>query len=272
MFAFICETSAGYDNHMSSESFLRGKRTIVTGAGKGIGREVALALANNGSDICAVSRNSKEIADVVELIKELRVKGVGVTADISEESDAARAVSDAVARLGGVDAVVCAAGYPMLPELWNKSLQETNSKDFLDVFRVDVLGSFNVIREALPIMTKQHNGVLILFSSTPAISGYDKGGVYTVAKAANLGLMKSLASEYGKFGIRAYAVAPGNIKTARTFDGLSIEEQRSLEDESPMKRWGTPEDVAGVVVSLVSDRMGFVTGQTIVVDGGTVML
>jgi 3-oxoacyl-[acyl-carrier protein] reductase len=276
MFVFICKSSLISDeiqgNLMSSESLLRGKRAIVTGAGKGIGREAALALAKNGADVCATSRNAKEIKELVSEIKKLHVRAIGVAADITEKTGATKIVGEALGKLGGVDAVVCAAGYPMRQELWNKSMQNTTSKDFLDVFKVDVLGSFNVIREALPIMVNQKRGVIVLFSSTPAIAGYDKGGAYGVSKAANVGLMKSLASEYGKYGIRAYAIALGNIRTARTFDQLTKDEQTILENEPPMKRWGKPEEVANVIVSLVSDKMSFVTGQTIVIDGGTVML
>lgn len=257
---------------MSSESMLRGKRVIVTGAGKGIGRETTLALAQAGADVCATSRNSKEIKEIVSEIKKYHVKSIGVVEDISEERGAAKIVSDALGKLGGVDAVICAAGYPMQPELWNKSMQNLTSKDFLAVLKVDVLGSFNVIKEALPIMVNQRRGVIVLFSSTPALAGYEKGGAYAVAKAANLGLMKSLASEYGKYNIRSYAIAPGNIRTGRTFDQLSKEEQIALENEPPMKRWGKPEEVANLIVSLVSDRLSFVTGQTIVIDGGTVMI
>ncbi len=251
---------------------LGGKRAIVSGAGKGIGREVAIALARNGADVAIVSRDSKEITELVKYIATFGVRAAGVATDVSKGTGAAEIVKECLLKFGGVDALVCAAGFPMQDDLWNKSIQETSAEDFLKVFEVDVLGSFNIVKHALPVMVRQKRGVIVLFSSTPAISGYDKGATYSVAKAANLGLMKSLASEYGKYGIRAYAIAPGNIQTARTFDKLSDEEKVVLQNESPMKRWGAPEEVANTIVSLVSDNMSFVTGQTIVIDGGTVML
>ena len=108
-------------------------------------------------EIRMISRNSSS------RIKKYHVNAVGVTADVSKKSGAAKIVSDAKKKLGGVDAVVCVAGYPMLPDLWNKSMQDLIFGDILNVFEVDVLGSFLVIKEALPIMVKQKRGVISSF-------------------------------------------------------------------------------------------------------------
>jgi len=191
---------------------------------------------------------------------------------VTISSDAGMIVSRAIEKLGGIDILVCAAGYPFDPELWDKSLHELTEDDFLRTFNSDLLGSFRFAKGVIPEMIRQRSGVVILFSSTTAIAGYNKGGSYTIAKSAVRGLAKEIASEYGEYNVRAYAVAPGNIKTDATFNNLSKEEQSSLANESPMKRWGNPEEVAHVCVVLGSDNMSFVTGQTIVVDGGTVML
>lgn len=251
---------------------LSGQRAIITGAGKGIGRQIALNLGRNGCRVCAVSRTQDDIDDVVSKIRKYGSESIGVLANVSRSNDARRIVSKAKLAFGGIDAIVCAAGYPMKEDLWEKSIHELKENDLLEIFKVDVLGSFLLAKEALPLMAKQRSGVVVMFSSTPAISGYEKGGAYAISKAANLGLMKSIASEYGKYNIRAYAIAPGNIKTNRTFDHLTVRERKVLELEPAMKRWGEPEEVSRVVVALVSDSMSFVTGQTIVVDGGTVML
>ncbi len=237
-----------------------------------MGRSISLAYAENGAELCVVSRTK---SDLDELATEIRSKWesriVTLQGDVSDPKSTSIA-SDAIRLLGGVDVLVCAAGYPFQDELWNKPLHELNDTDFEEVLNVDLLGSFRFAKGVLPLMVQQKHGVIILFSSTPAISGYNKGGVYTVAKSAVRGLVKEIAAEYGGDNVRSYAIAPGNIKTSATFDNLSAQEQKILAQESPMKRWGDPSEVANVCVVLASDNMSFVTGQTIVVDGGTVML
>ena len=256
-----------------SVNLLTGKRALITGAGKGIGREIAIEYASSGADTCLVSRTSEEIELLAkEIRRRFRVESIPITADVSSRESTRNAVVNAQRQLGGIDILVNAAGYPLIKELWESRMHTLNEEDILRVLQVDVLGSFRMIKDVLPFMMKQKHGVIILFSSTPALSGYDKGGAYTVAKAANLGLAKELAAEYGRYNIRVYAIAPGNIKTKRTFDQLSKKDQEKLASEAPLRRWGTPKEVAEVAVALASDKMAFVTGQTIVVDGGTTML
>ena len=117
-------------------------------------------------------------------------------------------------------------------------------------------------------MVEKHRGVIINISSTPAISGYIKGAPYTVAKAANLGITKHIAAEFGKYGIRCNAIAPGTIATQRNWDRLSTEQRVSIVTTIPFGRAGKPEEVAGVALILACDYTSFVNGQTIVVDGG----
>ncbi|MHB8566700.1 MAG: SDR family NAD(P)-dependent oxidoreductase [Nitrososphaerales archaeon] len=254
-------------------ALLEGKNALVTGAGKGIGRAIGLSLAENGANVCLSSRSLEDIETLSrDIVSSSLVKAFPLTADVSKKTDAKNLVHSALAKMGSIDILVCAAGFPLIGKVWEQSLHELDEDDFLSVFQVDVLGSFRMAKYTLPVMMKQKSGVIILFSSTPAIRGYNEGAPYTVAKAANLGLVKEIASEYGKYNIRAYAVAPGNIRTEKTFDRLSAKEKKLLAGEAPMKRWGEPREVASVVCALASENMSFVTGQTIVVDGGTVML
>jgi 3-oxoacyl-[acyl-carrier protein] reductase len=252
---------------------LEGKKALVTGAGRGIGRSIALAFAENGADVALVSRT---LVDVEKTAKEIEdrfhSKQVALAGDVSSKQGSKGIVDKALSALGRLDVLVCAAGFPMIPQIWEKSIHELEEEEIINVFEVDVLGSFRVAKEVLPQMISQKEGVVVLFSSTPAIAGYGKGGAYTISKAANLGLVKEIAAAYGKYNIRAYGIAPGNIRTERTYNPLSEDERTALASEASMKRWGEPEEVAAVVVALASDKMSFVTGQTIVVDGGTVMV
>lgn len=253
---------------------LVGKKVLITGASRGIGRAISLQFADSGARLCLVSRKE---ADVDSLAREIKLKWSSVDVyplqgDVSSSKDGIEIARKATNLMGGIDAVVCAAGYPFDPSLWNASLDQLSEDDFLKVFNTDLLGSFRIVKSALKTMISQKSGVFVLFSSTPAISGYNRGGAYTVAKSAVRGLAKEIACEYGEYNIRAYAIAPGNIKTDATYNNLSKEDQNQLAQESPMKRWGDPSEVAKVCAVLVSDNMSFVTGQTIVIDGGTIML
>ena len=251
---------------------LKGKRVVVTGGGKGIGRSVSLSLARNGADLSIASRTKNDVDVLVdEISSKYSIRVMGSYVDVAKKTEASKLIEDSVSFLGGIDAVICAAGYPLLPDLWDKSLHNLDDGDLLKVFEVDVLGSFHVIKAALPAMMRQQSGVIVAFSSTPAVAGYDKGGAYAIAKAANLGLVREIASEYGRYNIRAYAIAPGNIMTNRTYDRLTPEEKTALANETPMRRWGMPNEVGETIAALVSDKFSFVTGQTIIVDGGTVM-
>jgi 3-oxoacyl-[acyl-carrier protein] reductase len=258
---------------MDQQKLLYGKKVLVTGAGRGIGRAIGLSVVKHGADICVSSRT---LVDLLSLEQEIKKTGssslvVPVVANVSVTSEAKMLVDMATRRMKQIDVVICAAGYPLESNVWESHLHELNEQDFLNVFKVDVLGSFNVVKNILPSMIKRRKGSIILFSSTPAIGGYDKGGPYTVAKAANLGLVKEIASEYGKYNIRCNAIAPGNIKTGNTFDRLPAKIKKKLAEEAPLGRWGDPGEVARVVCLVASDEMSFVTGQTFVVDGGTVM-
>jgi 3-oxoacyl-[acyl-carrier protein] reductase len=169
-----------------------------------------------------------------------------------------------------LDVLVCCAGYPLVEEWWHTPLHQMNESDIEKWFRrvraVDVDGARYCSHYALKIMIPQRRGSLIYISSTPALAGYH-GTPYTEAKAALLGLMRDLAREYASCGIRANAVAPGNIASG-WYHQLSEQKKQELAVTAPMHRWGLPEEVAGAIVFLASDLAGFMTGQTIVVDGG----
>ncbi|MDW8083762.1 MAG: SDR family NAD(P)-dependent oxidoreductase [Candidatus Caldarchaeum sp.] len=252
---------------------LDGKRCVVTGASGGVGRAVVEELLREGAHVAAGARR---VSVLEKCSEEWRRKFSSERIstnylDVSDEKSVSDFVKSVVDVFGGVDAVVNVAGYVFEPQIWNKRLAETSADEILAVFKVDVLGSFLMVKHTVRIMKKQRYGVFVNFSSTPAITGYDRGLPYTLAKSAIIGLTKHIAWEYGRYGIRAYTLALGSIETEPSVKWLSRSEYEALARESPLGRWGKPEEVAAVAAFLCSEKPSFVNGQTIVVDGGAVL-
>ncbi|HUR68640.1 MAG TPA: SDR family oxidoreductase [Candidatus Thermoplasmatota archaeon] len=250
------------------ERLLSGKDIIVTGAAqeRSIGDAIARACAEHGAHVHVLSRRADTaIAAAKRLEKEaLRASGHGcdITSDASVD---ALARAPALARVAGI---VHNAGAPVTQ--WARSFDEVPIDEFRAAFEVDVLGAARLSRALLPRM-KERGGSLVFTSSTAAIAGYEFLHEFAPAKAGVLGLMRGLAAEFGRDGIRANAVAYGNISSPATWDSLDETQRSSLALESPMRRWGTPREAAGASVFLLSDLSSFVNGQTLIVDGGTVM-
>ncbi len=254
---------------------LRDRIVLITGASRGIGRAAAELFARCGAVVGVNSRSAEEATDIAaELSQRFGVRTHAAIADVTD----AAAVHDMFAALQNwsgnrLDVLVCCAGYPLEEKLWHTPLHEMDASEvekwFRQVRAVDLDGARLCSYHALNMMVPQRRGNLIYVSSTPALSGYH-GTPYTEAKAALLGLMHDLAREYGKYGIRANAVAPGNIASG-WYHQLTESQKQAFAVEAPLQRWGQPEEVAGTIVFLASDLAGFITGQTIVVDGGKVM-
>jgi 3-oxoacyl-[acyl-carrier protein] reductase len=248
---------------------------LVTGASRGIGRAIAESLAGAGCNVAVTSRNLQECRNVAaEISLSHGVQTIGLQADVSLLEN----VHELFGRLhhwsaGCLDILVCNAGYPMQPEIWDTPLHATPADKlpawYLGIFGTDAMGAVHCTFEALPWMLARRKGAILYIASTPALEGF-QGTPYTMAKAAVLGLMKDVAREYGKDKIRANALALGNIQTPATFDHLNEESRRILAAEAPLQRWGTPTEVGKAALFLVSDLSSFITGQILVVDGGTV--
>ncbi len=260
---------------MSDFPRLDGQYALVTGASRGIGRAIAESLAGAGGNVAITSRNLQDCQAVAaEIERGYGVAAMGFQADVSR----VKSIHQLFQRLakwssGRLDILVCNAGFPMQPEIWNTPLHATPPDKlqswYLDVFATDAMGAVFCTFEALPLMTARRCGRIIYISSTPALEGF-QGTAYTMAKAAILGLMKDVAREYGKDNIRANALALGNIRTQATFEQLDEGSRRALAAEAPLNRWGAPEEVGRAALFLASDLSSFVTGQVLVVDGGTV--
>jgi len=237
---------------------------VVTGGTRGIGLATAEELARYGCAVIVVSRDRDAAEKVAQhLHQSHHVRSLGVAADVADRRSVGLMLDEVLAfGLGRIDIVVNNAGYPVESRLWDTPLHEMPAEKleewFNTVARVDVGGARNVTHAVLPTMIKQKSGTLVYVSSTPALSGH-KATPYTEAKAALLGLMRDVALNYGASGIRANAVAPGNIKTG-WFEGLTVEEQRRLASEAYLKRWGEPQEVAKAILFLASPLSSFIIG------------
>jgi 3-oxoacyl-[acyl-carrier protein] reductase len=164
------------------------------------------------------------------------------------------------------------AGYPFDRKIWTKRFHEVDEDEFDRIIQVDLKGTLRLCHSVLPAMLSSGGGVIINISSTPAVSGHTEGAPYTVAKAGVIAITKHIALEYGDKNIRAYTLALGNISSEATFSSMTVTERRKAAMENSMKRWGEPQEVAKVAASVADDDFSFATGNTIVIDGGTVLL
>jgi 3-oxoacyl-[acyl-carrier protein] reductase len=242
---------------------------VITGSTKGNGRAIANIYSEQGSNVVVTGRDQVEAKNVAdELSKEYGTDALGLKIDVTSVAEVEEMVDKVLHKYGRIDVLVNNAGYPIKDDLWDVSFDQISDEVLERVLDVDTVGTYRCCREILPLMVERRRGVIINISSTPAISGYIKGAPYTVAKAANLGITKHIAAEFGKYGIRCNAIAPGTIATQRNWERLTTEQRVDIVSSIPLGRAGKPEEIAGVALMLASDYCSFVSGQTIVVDGG----
>jgi 3-oxoacyl-[acyl-carrier protein] reductase len=242
---------------------------VITGSTKGSGRAMANIYSDQGANVVVTGRDQLEAQSAAdELSKEYGTNSLGLKLDVTSVTEVSEMVDKIRQKYGRIDVLVNNAGYPIKDDLWDVRFDQIPDEVLERVLDVDTIGTYRCCREVLPLMIEKRRGVIINISSTPAISGYIKGAPYTVAKAANLGITKHIAAEYGKYGIRCNAIAPGTIATQRNWERLTTEQRVDIVSSIPLGRAGKPEEIAGVALMLASDYSSFVSGQTIVADGG----
>ena len=240
---------------------LEGKTVIVTGAAKGIGKAIAIAFAKEGCNI-VLNYHSSVSDETVKEIEEQGVKCMPVQGDVSDFDFAKNLIRDVKKEFGSIDVLVNNAGITRDGLMMRMSEQQWDM-----VINVNLKSAFNFIHACTPIMMRQKAGSIINMASVVGVHGNAGQANYSASKAGMIALAKSIAQELGSRGIRANAIAPGFIMTAMT-DALSEEVKAEWCKKIPLRRGGTPEDVANIATFLASDMSSYVSGQVIQVDGG----
>jgi len=252
---------------------LSGKVAIITGSTGGIGHAAALELAKEGANIVLQYRSKKVEADnlagrIAALGRRAILAQVDFTNVRTAPNEVEQMVNGTIDQLGRIDALVNLAGYPAKGE-WNKRFMDLSPEDFFKPINVDLFGSYLCARAAAPYFLKQKSGVIVNVSSTPALSGHDRGFAFTVAKAGVIGLTKALAFELAPH-VRVNTLALGNVETTWVSE-LSSRELSKQRQDNLIRRFGSPEEIAKSIVFLCSNESSFLNGQTIVLDGGSTL-
>jgi NAD(P)-dependent dehydrogenase (short-subunit alcohol dehydrogenase family) len=245
---------------------LDGQRALVTGAARGLGRAIALALADAGADVALGLRVGSDAADLAERIESMGRRAYRVQMDLLQVDQARSAVDQVVAEFGGIDILVNNAGTapPDAPA------EEWEEADFDATFDLNVKGLLFASQAAARVMISQGSGVIVNLSSQAGFIALPGEAIYCASKAAVAHLTKCHAVEWGQHGIRVNAVAPTFIRTPGTEPALSDPEFKAqvIENIAGLHRIGEPVDVAGAVIYLASPAASLVTGTTLMVDGG----
>lgn len=245
---------------------LTGKNCLVTGGSRGIGKSIALFLANAGANVAITYARSADAADeVVKQIEEIGSKGASYQADATQYSKAEEVINSVVEQWGSLDVLVNNAGITK-----DNLILRMSEDQWDDVITTNLKSIFNYSKAATKPMMRARGGSIINIGSVVGISGNAGQSNYAASKAGIIGFTKSFAKELASRNIRANVVAPGYILTEMT-EKLSDKVLDSIKQETPLGRAGNPDEVSNVVAFLASDASSYITGEVIRVDGGMAM-
>ena len=244
---------------------LNGRRAFVTGGGTGIGRAIAIGLAREGAAVAVMGRRRDVLESVAEELGEIGAAAVSVVpGHVERKADVDASVARATAVLGGLDLLVNCAG--ITRPAWALDMAEA---DFDEVLAINAKSAFLCCQAVGRGMVEQRRGAIVNVASISAFGGHSGRVNYTASKAAMLGITRTLAIEWGRYGVRVNAVAPQLIETPMVAGNVPRPFLEGVvEDRTPLGRIGRAEEVAAVVLFLLSDAASYVTGTTVLVDGG----
>lgn len=243
---------------------IKGRKALVTGAGRGIGKVLAIALAEAGCDVALLGLHRENLEEVATTIKKLGQKAIAIPGDVSKKDDVKKAFMKVKKEFGRLDICVNNAGISM-----QKSIEEMLEEDWCRIIDINMKGVFLCSQEAAHIMIPQKKGSIINIGSISArtVNVPQPQAVYNTSKAGVIMLTQTMAVEWAKYGIRVNAISPGYMKTEMTLSSMS-HLFPTWEDLTPMKRLGVPEELRGALIFLASDASSYMTGHDLVIDGG----
>jgi 3-oxoacyl-[acyl-carrier protein] reductase len=247
---------------------LEGKVAVVTGSSRGIGAATAVAMAHNGIAVAVTGRDKDAVCSVVDVITQKGGRAIGVLVDVSIESDLHALRDRVIEELGPVDILATFAGGNGMPIATNDEV----SAHWREVIETDLTSVFLTISTFLPDMVAKHSGSIITMSSSAARQAAQSSAAYAAAKAGVIAFSRHLAGEYAREGIRVNCVAPSAIENDHMRLRLSEEQRRSLAAAFPLGRIGQSHDVAEAVLFLASSASSWITGMTLDISGGKVMI
>jgi NAD(P)-dependent dehydrogenase (short-subunit alcohol dehydrogenase family) len=244
---------------------LKGRVALITGGSKGLGKAMARALAEAGADIVISSRHENELqAAMKEITAGTNVRGAYCVADMFQRSEPARLAAFAMEKMGHVDILINNAG-SNVPQ----TLETIRDEDWDRIIELNLSSCMAMARAVVPGMRQRGWGRIIHISSIMALGSKEGRSAYSATKAALIGMARAQALELGPHGITVNCIAPGPFLTDLPMSVLSKEEQDTFARRTALLRWGQPHELAGPVLLLASEAGGYITGTTLVVDGGT---
>ena len=250
---------------MSNLFDLTGKVALITGSSKGIGKAIAIRMAEMGAAVVISSRKLEACEEVARQINQSGGKAIAVACNISHKAELEGLVTETRAQLGPIDVLVCNAA---VNPYFGPSLDIPDSA-FDKIMAVNIRSNHWLCQQVIPAMAERGEGCVVIISSVAGLAGNSVIGAYAISKAADMQMARNLAVEWGPKGVRVNCIAPGLIRTdfARAlWENPEIYTQTV--SKYPLRRIGEPDEIAGAVIYLASDTGRFVTGQTIVIDGG----